>query len=610
MNSKSHNLRHKREKALRRTVDRLNRQINRMAASDKIIFRCRLATFLAGIGLLLLPATELKWFLESCIGALFIYLILRQHLLHLRMKQYRIWRGIKQNNFARMGIRWNEIPAVTIPRSKGYGVLAKELDLVGEKSLHHLMDLSISEQGSRMLASWLTNDKPDIDTTRKRQLVIRELASLSHFRERLLLNFHLITGKKIDSEKMTQWLRISLPEGRIPVLLFLSIVLILFSLLLFFTHKIPALPQFWMIPYGLYLLVFFYRTRILALILESAQNLDDELSTFTKVLLFLEKYPLPNHSHLSKMLSIFKDPEIRPSRRIRFLKIVAACIGLRNNPIMTLLLNLFIPWDLLFAQWTLILRKQLGSEFPRWLHTLSILEAMNSIANFAYINPDYCFPRLLETDANGATLLDARSLGHPLIDPQKKVTNHYGLERIGDITLITGSNMAGKSTFLKTVGLNLMLAYAGGPVNADAFSARFFLIRTCINVGDSLAYGVSSFYAEVKRLREILEQILEPKSTPVLFFIDEILRGTNNQERLIGSAALIRSLAQTRSAGLITTHDLELTSLQDEYDRIFNYHFTETIQNGKMLFLYKLQSGPCPTTNALEIMQREGLPIQ
>jgi DNA mismatch repair ATPase MutS len=205
--------------------------------------------------------------------------------------------------------------------------------------------------------------------------------------------------------------------------------------------------------------------------------------------------------------------------------------------------------------------------------------------------------------------LDTYALGHPLIDPENKVTNHYSLGKIGDITLITGSNMAGKSTFLKTVGINLILAYAGGPVNADAFATRFFRIHTCINVGDSLSDGVSSFYAEVKRLKEILDQIGQPNPTPVLFFIDEILRGTNNRERLIGSTALIRSLSQTRSAGLITTHDLELTSLRAEYDGIFNYHFTETLRDGKMYFLYQLQDGPCPTTNALEIMRLEGLPI-
>ena len=144
---------------------------------------------------------------------------------------------------------------------------------------------------------------------------------------------------------------------------------------------------------------------MLASILESAQFLDDELSVFKKVLLFLEKYSLPNHSHLSEMSTIFKGPETRPSRRIRFLKTAAACIGLRNNPIMALLLNLFVLWDLLFAQWTLILRKQLRSEFPLWLHTLSTLEAMNSLANFAYSNPDYCLPQLLETDATPMALL-------------------------------------------------------------------------------------------------------------------------------------------------------------------------------------------------------------
>jgi hypothetical protein len=609
MTTESQHKRLKRQKALRRTIDRLDHKINGMLVNNKRLSQGRLAAFLTGIGLLFLPETKLKWILVIVVGGLFLYLVLKHHRLYNRMKRYRIWRKIKQTNFARMKLRWSEIPEATITNAHSYGALGKELDLVGPKSLHHLMDLSISELGSRRLASWLTQTEPDIHRTQKRRRVIRELASASHFRERLLLNFHLTTGEKINSEKMTRWLHVPFSEKSITISLRLSIALILLTLLLILADNMVNFPDVWKISYALYILLFFSRAHRLTPVLKSAQDLDDELSVFKRVLLFLEKYQLHNYPHLSGVLTIIQDPERRPSGKIRSLKIATACIGLRNNPIMTLLLNLFFPWDFLFARWTLRLRKQLYKEFPLWLSTLARLEAMNSLANFSYINPHYCFPKLLEDDTEGVFVLDTRALGHPLIDPENKVTNHYSLGKIGDITLITGSNMAGKSTFLKTVGINLILAYAGGPVNADVFAARFFRIHTCIDVGDSLSDGVSSFYAEVKRLRKILDQIGQPNPIPVLFFIDEILRGTNNRERLIGSAALIRSLSQTRSAGLITTHDLELTSLQAEYDGIFNYHFSETLRDGKMLFLYKLQDGPCPTTNALEIMRIEGLPI-
>lgn len=609
MTPESQHKRLKRQKALRRTIDRLDRKINGMLANNKRLSQGRLATFLTGIGLLFLPETKLKWILVIVVGGLFLYLVLKHHWLYNRMKRYRIWRKIKQTNLARMKLRWSEIPEAPITNVHSYGALGKELDLVGPKSLHHLMDLSISELGSRRLASWLTQTEPDIHQTQKRQRVIRELASASHFRERLLLNFHLTTGEKINSEKMTQWLHVPFSEKSITVSLRLSIALILLTLLLILADNMVNFPDVWKISYALYILLFFSGVRRLTPVLKSAQDLDDELSVFKRVLIFLEKYPLHNYPHLSGVLTIIQDPEKRPSGKIRSLKITTACIGLRNNPIMTLLLNLFFPWDFLFARWTLRLRKQLCKEFPLWLNTLARLEAMNSLANFSYINPHYCFPKLLEDDTEGVFVLDTHALGHPLIDPENKVTNHYSLGKIGDITLITGSNMAGKSTFLKTVGINLILAYAGGPVNADAFTARFFRIHTCIDVGDSLSDGVSSFYAEVKRLRKILDQIGQPNPIPVLFFIDEILRGTNNRERLIGSAALIRSLLQTRSAGLITTHDLELASLKTEDDGISNYHFTETLQDGKMLFLYRLKDGPCPTTNALEIMRIEGLPI-
>jgi DNA mismatch repair ATPase MutS len=183
------------------------------------------------------------------------------------------------------------------------------------------------------------------------------------------------------------------------------------------------------------------------------------------------------------------------------------------------------------------------------------------------------------------------------------------LNKSGEAFIVTGSNMSGKSSFLKTIGVNLCLAYAGGPVNAGSFHSALFRIFTCIKINDSIVDGFSFFYTEVKRLKALLDALQVNHQLPLLFLIDEIFKGTNNRERLVGSRSYIRSLIGQNGAGLIATHDLELIKLADDFPDITNCHFREKVTDGKMVFDYKLRPGPCPTTNALKIMRMEGLPV-
>jgi len=154
------------------------------------------------------------------------------------------------------------------------------------------------------------------------------------------------------------------------------------------------------------------------------------------------------------------------------------------------------------------------------------------------------------------------------------------------------------------------LAYAGGPVDAAVFRTNLLRLFSCLNVSDSVTDGISYFYAEVKRLKWLLAELEAADGPPLLYLIDEIFRGTNNRERYIGSRSYIRTLVGQAGAGLIATHDLELVKLADELDQIKNYHFREEVVAGRMAFDYRLRPGPCPTTNALEIMRLEGLPVE
>jgi DNA mismatch repair ATPase MutS len=174
--------------------------------------------------------------------------------------------------------------------------------------------------------------------------------------------------------------------------------------------------------------------------------------------------------------------------------------------------------------------------------------------------------------------------------------------------IITGSNMAGKSTFLRTLGVNLCLAYAGAPVNAERLQTALFRLFTCIRVTDSVTDGYSYFYAEVRRLHALLDAQKEPGQLPLFFLVDEIFKGTNNRERLIGSRSFVKALVGRNCVGIISTHDLELVNLAQSVAKVRNNHFREEVINGQMAFDYILREGPCPTTNALKIMAMEGLP--
>ncbi len=205
--------------------------------------------------------------------------------------------------------------------------------------------------------------------------------------------------------------------------------------------------------------------------------------------------------------------------------------------------------------------------------------------------------------------MTVHGIGHLLLSPAKRVTNNISLKGCGKVILVTGSNMSGKSTFLRTIGINACLAQAGAPVCADFFHANWMRIFSCIRVTDSLKAGLSYFYAEVKRLKIVLDAVKEDHPTPVLFLIDEIFKGTNNKEGLLGSEAFIRALVRSNGLGLISTHDLELSRLEGDLQGVTNVHFQETVEGNELVFDYRVRSGPCPTTNALKIMVKEGLPV-
>ena len=350
--------------------------------------------------------------------------------------------------------------------------------------------------------------------------------------------------------------------------------------------------------------------RLLSGLLKDAVIIAEELRKFKAVLLYLEKYRYGHCEKLRTQCQVFWQSRSSPSVLLKRVAVLNTLVGLRMNPVNRVALNIGLPYDFLVIKLMDGFKKKLVLVLTDWLTALAELEALSSLANYAYLNPHTTFPKLLDYSPGlSGKVFCVEDMGHPLLPDDLKKRNDFHFARSGEVALITGSNMSGKSTFIKTIGVNLCLAYAGGPVDATSFETPIFRLFTCIKINDSIADGFSLFYAEVKRLKSLLNALRCPNERPLLFLIDEIFKGTNNRERLIGGRSYVRALAGQNGLGFIATHDLELTNLAHSIQQLANYHFREDVQNGRMVFDYRIRSGPCPTTNALKIMEMEGLPI-
>jgi hypothetical protein len=526
------------------------------------------------------------------------------------MNRHQLWLNIKSTQLARMNLDWEHIPEPPLKLPAQDHPFEVDLDITGKRSLHHLVDMAISREGSQRLRDWFLQICPDPHCIETRQNIIQELVPLSRFRDKLLLNFHLVSKEQLDGEKLLRWLRIQPPSSVLRKALPLSLGLAVINIILFICYYLGWIPGYWIISFALYLVVYFWHFPALKKSFDTIMLLDDELGKFKTILRYLETYPYRKNSYLKQLCKPFLDRETLPSRQLRKVTLLTTAIGLRMNPVMTILLNIAFPWDMFFGALIDRYKAQCVELFPKWLNAWFEMEALVSLANFGYLHPDYVFPEILSVnECADHSVFQATEMGHPLIPSEQKVCNDFSLRNLGEITLITGSNMAGKSTFLKTAGINLCLAYTGGPVDAKALCTGLFRVFTCMQIHDSITDGFSFFYAEVKRLKTLLEALQDREQIPVFFLVDEIFKGTNSRERLIGSRAYIHHLSTQHGVGMIATHDLELGRLEDQIPSLTNYHFRDDVSDGTMIFDYKLHPGLCSTTNALKIMRMEGLPL-
>jgi MutS domain V len=476
---------------------------------------------------------------------------------------------------------------------------ATDLDLFGPGSLFELLSLARTRMGEDTLATWLLAPSPVADI-KQRHAALSELRTRLDLREDVAaLGEDLKVG--IHTEALTHWAEAP-NQLKHRALRWFSLLLSLASVAsaIYWAEREEKTPFFLIL--ALACIITASLRKQTAEVLQSTEHALKDLQLLSSLLARLERetFESPRLQTLKQELSSHHLPG---SQAIGRLRTIVEYINALENPIVRAL-NVPLLYGLQVAYAAEAWRSAHGAAVRTWLTAIGEAEALLSLSAYAYEHPADPFPEFVE----GPPCFTVEQLGHPLIPTAKCVRNDVNICGETRVLLISGSNMSGKSTLMRAVGINTVLAMAGAPVRAKRLQLTPLQIGASILINDSLQEGSSRFYAEITRLRQICD--LAENHPPVLFLLDELLQGTNSKDRLIGAHGVVHALLDSGAIGLISTHDLALTNLGEQRDpRLHNVHLQDEIEDGKMKFDFKLQEGVVTKSNGIELMRLIGLKV-
>ena len=498
----------------------------------------------------------------------------------------------------RLDGRWAGGPRDGAPFLEGHPY-ARDLDLFGPASLFDLLNTTRTEAGEQTLADWLRAPAPLVEV-RARQAAIDEMRPMLAFKEDLAV---LAAESPVGRTGLLATWAGSPALGFAPALRVALAACAVFTIALAVAVYRDAVAPEWLI---LWLLVELGLSTIwrrpFHQVLHAIDTPERDLGLLAGVLARIEteRFTSPRLTALHQALLT---DGVAPSTRIVQLRSLVSWVDSTHNmmfaPIAVVLLlrpQLAIAIDRWHAAY--------GPAVAEWLRVVGEIEALAALATLAYERPADPFPELVDQ----GPLFEAEGLGHPLIDPAVGVRNDVRLSAQGPrMLIISGSNMSGKSTLLRSVGVNVVLALAGAPVTARRLRVSALALGATLHIEDSLQAGRSRFFAEILRIRAIADVARGP--VPLLFLLDEILHGTNSHDRRIGAEGIVRALVALGAIGLVTTHDLALTELSDRLDSALNMHFEDRLEDGKMTFDYRIRPGVVEHSNAIALMKAIGLDV-
>lgn len=486
-----------------------------------------------------------------------------------------------------------------LPASHNY---AHDLDIFGRASLYQYINRTTSEQGHQALAEWLLTPADESDIIQRQKAAI-ELKDNMEWRQQLQAYGMATQINVATQQKISNWLALndyfSKPYWK--VLRFVLPAIIITALLL---HIAGIMPAQW---FYLLVIVFIglsgYTSKLITPVYLQLNKMVEEIFALSNSIAWIEQQPFTAHL-LIKLQQQYTDNNTKASAQVSGLKQILDRLDYRLNPVVFLPLNTFLFWDLQQAIALEKWKKANKVNVVNWFDTLGQIEAVSTLATIAFNHAEWSFPVF----AGDEGVFNAIGLGHPLIPESKRVTSSFSTSGTAKLSLVTGSNMAGKSTFLRSVGINIVLAMMGSPVCAKSLTLSPAGVISSMRVTDNLEESTSTFYAELKKLKHIIEAVY--RNEKVFLLLDEILRGTNSLDRHTGSKALIKQLLQHNAVGILATHDLELAELVKEYpSNIHNYHFDVQVEGEELYFDYKLKEGICQSLNASILMKKIGIEL-
>lgn len=501
-------------------------------------------------------------------------------------------RALFEAALARLGGEWAGRGTAGTQFRNPRHVYSEDLDVFGHGSLFELLCTARTAAGQSALAAWLC-EPASREQALARQSAVRELIPRAALRENLAL-----LGQQIEARIHPHFLR---QWGEAPPVAFPA-YLRWFAPLLAAAGTVTFL--FWLfsqLPLSAFLLVILITGTLTLLNSGRIERVLDALDTPARELeLISESLAAIERETFHSPLLTERAPHA--SEAIARLETLVDRLDWAHNlgfaPAAFVLL-----WKLQHAAAIERWRVRHGRQIAGWLDSLATFEALNSLANYAFEHPTATFPDLSADTPHWA----ANGLAHPLLSESRAVANDIELNPQRRLFIVSGSNMSGKSTLLRAVGLNTILAWSGAPVRASHLRLSAFSLGAAIRTVDSLIEGHSRFFAEITRLRQIVDLTQQP--LPVLFLLDELLSGTNSHDRRLGAEGILRSLMERGAYGLVTTHDLALTEIAAQLPGAANIHLEDAFEHGQIRFDYKLRPGVVHRSNALELMRSIGLPV-
>ena len=487
-----------------------------------------------------------------------------------------------------------------MPREHAY---AADLDIFGHASLYQFINRTSSDMGGNTLAQWLLNPS-EKEIILQRQTAVKELAAQPGWIQKLQA---FGAARKIRTETQTRlqdWFNAEdrfIPNRIWLWLKYLLPVVMLTVVALNITDVLNNyVRNYFLLTSALLAL---YINKKVTPLHNQVSKIADEMEVLEDSIRLIEETVFTSE-YLEKIQLQFINQNEKASAKIKQLKQILERLDLRFNFVVFIPLDILLQWDLqqviALEKW----KRQNKENVMQWFEALGNFEATGSLATVAFNHPEWCFPVFKKQHF----FMEGKDVGHPLIHPDKRVNNPVNINKAGELMLVTGSNMAGKSTYLRSIGINTILAMAGAPVCAEYFCLSPVQIISSMRIADNLEESTSTFYAELKKLKAIIDKVNNNEN--IFILLDEILRGTNSLDRHTGSVALIKQLIKHNASGIIATHDVELAKMKEEYPaNILNHHFDVQVNNDELYFDYRLKEGICSSMNASILMKKIGIEL-